>query len=140
MIEIISRAFITRDGKLLLCKALKGGHYYLPGGHVEFGENAEVSLQREMIEECDEQIMNIQFIGVFENKWGEPAHHEYNMLYTAEFSSVSTEVVSKEDHIAFEWVPFEKLAEVTFYPKEFLERIVLWCKEGGNIYFSTISK
>lgn len=140
MIEIISRVFITRDGKLLLCKALKGGHYYLPGGHVEFGENAEVALQREMIEECNEQIMNIKFIGVFENKWGEPAHHEYNMLYTAELSSTSTEVISKEDHIAFEWVPFEKIGEVTFRPKEFLDRIVSWCKEGGNIYFSTIVK
>ena len=140
MIEIISRAFIIREGKLLLCKALNGGHYYLPGGHVEFGENAESSLQREMIEECNQSITNIKFIGVFENKWGEPAHHEYNMLYTAELSPESIEVVSKEDHIAFEWVSFEKLGEVTFYPKEFLDRIVLWCKEGGNVYFSTIDK
>lgn len=137
MIETISRVFIIRDGKLLLCKALKAGHYYLPGGHVEFGESAEVALQREMIEECDTKIKNIQFIGVFENKWGEPAHHEYNMLYTAQLDG-SIDVISKEDHIAFEWVSFDKLVEVTFYPKEFLERIIQWCREGGNIYFSTM--
>ncbi|MBP9818823.1 MAG: NUDIX domain-containing protein [Candidatus Pacebacteria bacterium] len=138
MIEIISRALILKDNKLLLCKALKGGHYYLPGGHVEFGENAIEALQREMVEECGTNINNIHFIGVFENKWGEPLHHEYNLLYTADIDSV--DVVSKEEHIAFEWVVVSKLSEITFYPKEFLDRIAEWCEDKKNIYFSTILK
>jgi 8-oxo-dGTP diphosphatase len=138
MIEIISRVLILKDNKLLLCKALKGGHYYLPGGHVEFGENAEAALQREMIEECNVKIDNIHFVGVFENKWGELIHHEYNLLYTAHLDS--TEVISREEHIAFEWIDVEKIEEITFYPKEFLNRIILWCEDRKNIYFSTILK
>ncbi|MCF7865619.1 MAG: NUDIX domain-containing protein [Candidatus Pacebacteria bacterium] len=138
MIEIISRAFILKDNKLLFCKAIKAGHYYLPGGHVEFGENAEVALKREMMEECGVRIKNINFIGVFENKWGDPIHHEYNMLYTVDLDPDSAGIISKESHIDFEWVDIEKLGEIIFYPKEFLDRIIQWCKDKENIYFSTI--
>ena len=138
MIETISRVLTLKDGKLLLCKALKGGHYYLPGGHVEFGENAEEALQREMIEECGVSLNDIHFIGVFENKWGEPFHHEYNLLYTADIES--TDVLSKEEHIAFEWVEILKLSEITFYPKEFMDRIAQWAGDKKDIYFSTIAK
>lgn len=135
-IEIISRAIILKDNKLLLCKSTKHGNYYLPGGHVEFGESAEAALKREMIEESASEINNLHFVGCFENKWGEPAHHEYNMIYTADITDTS--VVSREDHIAFEWIEVSNLRDLLFYPAEFLVAINEWCENQENIYLSTI--
>lgn len=140
MIEIISRALIIKDEKILLCKAVKDTpHYYLPGGHVEFGESAESALKREFVEETGVAISNLAFVGVFENQWGKvPPHHEYNLIFTATLDSQA--VVSKEEHIEFEWIEIErldKLGEFAFLPAQFLERIIQWCGNRENIYLST---
>lgn len=135
-IEIISRALIMKDGKLLLCKSVPHSNYYLPGGHVEFGESAEQALKREMIEECGSEISNLHFVGCFENKWGEPVHHEYNLIYTVDIAD--SNVVSKESHIVFEWVETSKLKGLLFYPPEFINAIAEWCEDKKDIYLSTI--
>ncbi len=135
-IEIISRALILKDGKLLLCKSVSHQNYYLPGGHVEFGESAEQALKREMIEESGSEIGELHFVGCFENKWGELTHHEYNLIYTANIAD--TNVASKEDHIAFEWVETHKLKDLLFYPPEFIAAIANWCEDKKDIYLSTI--
>lgn len=135
MIEIISRALILQDNKLLLCKSVSHGNYFLPGGHVEFGESAEYALKREMMEESNSNIEGIQFVGCFENKWGDPIHHEYNLIYTANI--LDKEVNSKEDHLAFEWVDVARLSDVLFYPSEFLAAIIGWCDNKKDIYLST---
>ena len=38
--EIIARIAIFRGQWLLACRNPAAGYYYLPGGHVEFGESA----------------------------------------------------------------------------------------------------
>ena len=47
-IELIARGVFVRGGAVLLCQNVKHGYYYLPGGHVEFGEAAAVALAREI--------------------------------------------------------------------------------------------
>ena len=37
--------------RVLLCRNVKHGYCYLPGGHVEFGESAAGALAREFLEE-----------------------------------------------------------------------------------------
>lgn len=136
MIEIIARALILKEGKLLLCKSVPNSNYYLPGGHIEFGESAGQALKREVIEECGAEIDNLHFVGCFENKWGEPIHHEYNLIYTVDIEE--TDVVSKESHILFEWIETSKLKDLLFYPPEFIATIAQWCKDKKDIYLSTI--
>ncbi len=50
-IEIIARGVVERDGRILLCRNIQAGYYYLPGGHVESGESAAAALAREFVEE-----------------------------------------------------------------------------------------
>ncbi len=137
-IEHIARVLIVREDKILLCKDLKHGHYFLPGGHVEFGENAEKSLIREMKEESQSEISNFKFAGVFENSYEEDGeiHHEVNILHTANVKD--EKVISKESHISFDWVDIDNLTNINFLPKEFAEGIIKWKKEGGVIYLSTL--
>ena len=49
---VLCRAIIAHDGKLLVVKNNRGGDYYaLPGGHMEWGENIEDAMKREIFEE-----------------------------------------------------------------------------------------
>lgn len=61
-IEIISRGIFVKDGKILLCRSVEDDHFFLPGGHVEFGESGEVALAREMKEETGERISDPRFV------------------------------------------------------------------------------
>lgn len=66
-IEIITRALILNKDKILLCKKKGKKYYFLPGGHVEFGESAEQALGRELKEELNIQTEIIDYIGTVEN-------------------------------------------------------------------------
>ena len=138
MIEVIARAIVIKDGKILLCKSNEQGHYFLPGGHVEFGESAEVALKREMREESNTDLINIKFVGIFENTFGEEKekHHEVNIIHTA---SVSTEEVSSlEDHISFQRIEVEDLLNVKFLPSVFAQKIIDFSKDKQTIFLSTL--
>jgi 8-oxo-dGTP diphosphatase len=50
-IELISRAFILRGGKVLVAHKKGASNTFLPGGHVEFGEPSDFALRRELKEE-----------------------------------------------------------------------------------------
>jgi len=53
---VVVAAFIVEDGKVLLTrrsdtKTVAPGLFHLPGGHVEFGEQPQEALRRELAEE-----------------------------------------------------------------------------------------
>ncbi len=120
-IELIVRLIIKRDLKILLCKNLKKGHFYLPGGHVEFGDSLEKTIYKEMYEELglrQENLKNIAYKGHLEQIYVEEdvEYHELNMIYTAEASD-DIDMVSQESHIAFEWIDMKDIQNVNVLPK-----------------------
>ena len=139
MIEVIARVLVMKENKILLCKSIEQGHYFLPGGHVEEGESAEKALEREMKEETETNLTNFVFAGLFENAFQQDGktHHEINILFTAD--AVDENIVSKETHITFERVIINDLPQIKFLPKIFAEKIVQWNMERGIIYLSTLS-
>lgn len=90
-IEIIARGLCTTGSKVLLCRNVKGEYYYLPGGHVEFGEPANLSLAREFMEETGihaevGELMLVtehSFINERPGKKDKP-HHEINLVFHVE--------------------------------------------------------
>lgn len=72
--------------------SIKGHEFYRPlGGMIEFMETAEVALKREIMEELNEEIINIKYLGTAENLFtyeGEPGH-EIIMIYDADFVNKS---------------------------------------------------
>lgn len=135
-IEFIARVLIIKENKILLCKSLKQGHYFLPGGHIEFGEKAEKALIRELGEESNIEISDLKFIGIFENFYKEDgqSHHEMNILYTGEI--VSREIMPKEKHIDFDWIDMDNLMNVNFLPQKFAGCIIKWGNEKNIIYLN----
>ena len=63
--------------------------FRLFGGHIEFGESAVDTLKREFKEEINEDIMNINPLGVFENIffYNGKKQHEFVSLFKCDFSN-----------------------------------------------------
>jgi|SRR3989344_1072377 len=82
-IEIIARAVIIKNGKVLLCRGKADDYYFFPGGHVEFGEKAETALLRELAEEIGIRVSRPRLIGILENRFTQKGrkHHEINFVY-----------------------------------------------------------
>jgi len=91
-IEIIARALITRPGSILLCKNLKNGYFYLPGGHVDPGEAASDACKRELQEELNlcAQVGKCRLITeqIFEQ--GGQSRHEISLVFHVEHLAVPT--------------------------------------------------
>ena len=119
--ELIVRLVIKKEDKVLLCKNKNLGHYYLPGGHVEFGDTLEETIYKEMDEELNltkGDIENISFKDYLENFYDKEdgKHCELNMVFTAELKD-GINIESQEDHIDFEWINLEKVSKVNLLPK-----------------------
>ncbi len=125
--ELIARAGIIQDNKILLCLNVTGTkHYFLPGGHVELMETLEISLRREIDEELSVQVKNQHLIGIAENFYfdGIQDRHEVNIVYAVELQNY--DVQSQEDHLVFEWVPINTLGNIDARPKPLMEAIAKW--------------
>jgi 8-oxo-dGTP diphosphatase len=118
--EIITRAVVVNDGKLLLCRASGHKHFFLPGGHIEFGETAIDALKRELKEELNAKIKKAVLVGAVENIYGSvygkkgKQRHEINLVHLVALSSYT--VKSKEAHLEFQWIPISKLKRTNILP------------------------
>jgi len=105
-IETLARGAILSGGHVLLCRDLKGGYSYLPGGHVEPGEAASAALAREMIEEAGVTVTAGVLALVSESRFiqnGKPKHEITLVFHVEHQLSSSKTVPSCEDHIEFWW-------------------------------------
>lgn len=115
-IEIIARAVIRRDGQLLVVRQRTKSWSFLPGGHVEPGERVEAALVRELGEELGTEAKIAGFLGAVEHGYSEDGttHHEINLIF--EGAITDTAPVSQEDHLEFQWLPFDELADADVRP------------------------
>lgn len=123
-IENIVRLIIKKEDKILLCKSNEQGHYYLPGGHVEFGDSLEKTIYKEMEEELalkKDDLFDISFKNYLENTYGEgeKMQHEINFIFEAKLKEW-IEIKSQEDHIDFQWILLEEIDKVNLLPKNIL--------------------
>lgn len=134
-VEIIARGVLIHEGRVLLCKNLKHGYTYLPGGHVDFGESARTALNREMIEECGQGVVVGPLLLTTEEVFEGPKrmHHEINMVFHMEqlggTSTPPDEVPSEEDHIGFVWAELAGLIDVDLRPNS----MKAWLMSGGGV-------
>ncbi len=132
-VEFLSRALVRREGRVLVCRDLKHGHAYLPGGHVEFGETAAAAAARELEEECGLACRVGAPLLVWESRFVQrgKAKHEFSMVFHVEPSGGGAwpaEVRSLEDHIAFEWIDPSSAPAAGVVPAD----IAAWLAGGGS--------
>jgi len=119
--ELIARGAVIRNGQVLLCQSVKHEYFYLPGGHVEFGESASVAAEREIEEELGVKVragaLALVSEGMFSAK---RRHHEVNLVFYIEHPSPWPKGLSKpksrEGHIAFRWVELAAAQDLDIRP------------------------
>ncbi|WP_062981076.1 NUDIX domain-containing protein [Nocardia anaemiae] len=113
--EIIARAIIRDDGRLLVARERGKTWAFLPGGHVEPGERVESALIRELAEELGTAGRIIGFAGVIEHRYTNRgnAHHELNLIFEAELDGIP---ISQEDHLEFDWLPIDQIDTTDLRP------------------------
>ena len=72
-VDYADNLVFNEKGQLLLLKRselaeFKPGHYTIPGGHVDSGEDFETAAKRELLEESGIKSDNITEVGKYENE------------------------------------------------------------------------
>jgi ADP-ribose pyrophosphatase YjhB (NUDIX family) len=122
--EVIARALVIKENKILLCHGKKDDYYYLPGGHVEFGEFIEDALKRETMEELGVKTKSVESLFMLQNIFEQKGikRHEFNHVFKVELETYDFNIT--EDHIEFFWYDISKLENINFLPEEIKEKVV----------------
>lgn len=132
--ELIVRALVIKNRKILVCQTNGRGYYFLPGGHVEFGETMQEALRRELREEMEANVVRAQFIGGFENLFEQEGVKKHEVSFVFQVDIDLAEVVSKEEHISFYWFTMDEFINENIVPPALKDAIVAWTAEK-DVFF-----
>ena len=138
-IELLARGVYVHDGRLLICRNRKKGNWYLPGGHIEFGESAEKALLREVEEEMGLSCRIKRFLAAVEHTfvYKEKKTCELNIIFEIGFKDlVSTDTPpSLESQLQFIWFPMSKLYASKLNPAVVRRSLKGWLARPSSKYF-----
>lgn len=127
------RAVIIDNDSILLARSAGATNTFLPGGHIEFGEQAEIALKRELKEETGLVAEVGEFIGAVEHIWPETTNdnHEFNLLFKVKLSGIGSKskIQSLEPNLVFFWVSVSEAASYNLQPAPLVELI----NNSGNL-------
>ncbi len=133
--EMIARAVVVRDGKILLCRAKGRKYFFFPGGHVEKGERTEDALKRELSEELGVDTGKMTFMGAVENIFKDShERHEINLVFETEVKGDKFE--SKESHLEFEQLAIGEFENAEVLPATMKEAVARWLNDKQKFWKS----
>ncbi|MEK7649835.1 MAG: NUDIX domain-containing protein [Patescibacteria group bacterium] len=139
-----ARAVIIKEGRVLLVRQKGVGHAFLPGGHVELGEQAEKALIRELEEETDIAGTVKSFLGVIENSWvqDDARQQEINLFFEVDVPNLdsSKDPVSKEDHLEFFWSMPGDFEKYVLLPAPLRQLIPAWLNGERKAWWASVFK
>lgn len=141
-IELIARGVLrTPTGDILVCRNIGSDYWYLPGGHVEFGETAEEALRREVQEEGGIAVEKVQMIGVCEQLFTHAGkqRHEINIVFAGTVMS-SEPITSREDHLEFSWNTPGIFATLRVLPQPLHTAVQTWLVDSQMFWISSSRK
>lgn len=95
------------------CEPFAGSHA-LPGGFVEYGEDPNLAVGREVAEETGLTGLLFKQLGVFGKPGRDPRGHTVSVAYTALVTGTRPQVVGGDDAAAAVWVAVGELPDLAF--------------------------
>ena len=124
-------AIAVHEGRLLVEKNLKFGFCFVPGGRVEYGDNAVDTLVREMREELGEEARVGRLVVVADNLFELDGgrYQEVGLYFLIEFEAGS-QVLRRQGQFAgnepgetFQWIGLDELEQANLLPVFLRERV-----------------
>jgi len=125
-LNIRAAAIIIHNNKMLTHKSVNKNHHALIGGRVQIGENSEVTLKREIMEEIGKEIEITGYVSTIENffEFESETYHEIMFIHKAEFVNeedkkieCTLENLEGKDYLKYEWIDLDKIDEYDIKPK-----------------------
>ena len=127
---------VIKDGKVLLGKRKNAhgeGAWCFPGGHLEFKETWEDCARREVAEETDLKIKNINLGTVTNDIFEKEDKHYITLIMVSDYDSGEVKLMEPEKSERWEWFEWGKLPQPLFVPIQNLQ------KNGYNPFKSVSS-
>ncbi len=122
-----------KDGKILLGKR-KGSHgageYSIPGGHMEFGESFEDCIRREVKEETDLEIKNINFLSLA-NIFRHENRQDMLGSFKSDWAEREAKLMESKKCEGWDWYDLDNLPSPLFYPAE----VAIDSYKTGKIFY-----
>ena len=111
----VGALILNPEGNILLVKAPKHGErYIIPGGHIEIGETIEEAVKREVKEETDLEVSDLEFIGLQECIFS-PEYYKKKHFVFIDYACRAREadnVVLNNEGTAYGWFSFADALEL----------------------------
>lgn len=121
-------AAIVKDGKILLVQRRQppeAGHWGIPGGKVDWMEPIEQAVRREILEEVQLTLKDIELLGVVDQL--DKAEHEHwiAVVYKAITLAGTPRLCEPEKHVNMRWFDLRDLPHpITQVTKEILPVLI----------------
>jgi len=130
---------VVYDGRLLVEQDLRHGFCFVPGGRVEYGENAVAALARELREELGEDATIGRLVLVADNLFqlGGDWFQEASLYFLVDFAPDSRvferdgTFEGGESGIVLQWIPLDELEQANLLPP-FLRQLVVDIPESAE--------
>ena len=122
----------VHEGRLLVEHNVKHGFCFVPGGRVEYGENAVQALSRELDEELGGGVQVGRLVIVADNLFelDDVRYQEVALYFLLEFDpghriiGREGKFEAEEPNLVYQWLPLDELVEAELFPR-FLRELVL---------------
>lgn len=100
------------------------GRYALPGGFVDYGEDIDVAVNREIEEETGLKGVPFRQFRTFGKPDRDPRGHTVSVVYVAVIIGEMPEVIGGDDAAEAQWFAISRLPDLAFDHAHILEKVL----------------
>jgi 8-oxo-dGTP diphosphatase len=132
--SLTTDGIVLVDGRIVLVKRGEEpakGHYALPGGFIEYGERAEDSVVREVLEETGLHTEVLDLVGVYSDPARDPRGHLVSLVFF--LRPLGGELQAGDDAESAALFDLDSLPELAFDHSQIIDDFRRWAAKGERM-------